>query len=1176
MSSTIQSPDPSRSQASSQASTDNAADTQGAEEARRAAEQEALRAMQEAARRIAEENARRAAEEAARSSFEESSHAPVALNSAPSTSPSSAVPQTDLERGESGPEVEKLQHALVQLGYMTEQQVRTGPGVFGPQTEAALKRFQTEHGVPSTGTYGPQTRKALSSEVGTGVAEALPAAGAAGATASGPALSAREAFITQFTSDYNPTGPSGSTNCGPASLAMCLAYSGHMPEGLNKEQQVDYARALMSPQRKAQFTYVQAADGSRVPQLDRDRELTGGTMVSDGVRAAGLTPRYQQGWEALDQQLAAGQPVIANGYTNAAWRDQFPERMGRGDIGHLNAILGKTPEGKYLVADPLHTGGPVAMTRQQLGVFFSPTGGVPSFTALEGAGGANTPARSEGGLSGVLPSLTQPGVATVGMPSVGGPQSAELQAVVSADVKRLEQASQQGLLQGAREFERLVNSNADPAYREALAEAARPVLEELGDMYARPSPEIERLFNPPPPLRKPDKVDPQELNRLSMQDRQTKLDTYFTLARATELLGDRGAVAVGESFARRMPEGISQSPRPLGEAVKTAVEGGVGTRLALELARGLNTPPPGGTHARGGDTVQLMSITGAAIDKVRTDFTAVADRVKAHNEKLVQLLAGPHALLTPDQRNAVVTAWRNSPPQNADFDAFERQGQRLASIMPGVSAAGSSHGPSLARDFVNREALANELPRLAETRAGAAFISQEIEKTADKKPSFLQWTVESIAGRKDAKDFTDKLSQAIAQSVGLGVLGRLGGKNLDGAAKLLSGLEHYAPVFGIEQGKMKAFVDQLRRFHPNMPLKQAQAEAAKLDGLLGNLEPGTPGAPDTVPGQALRGLGFIIGTAAVIDGASKIDQNGTANNLKLLGDVLSLGADGAALGASVLSKSAFFAAANNAGKFFGPLGTGLGAAGDALIAIQEFKKKEWLAGAAATSQFLGGGIMAAAALLGAGPGTQLLGAGLFLVGLVAKGVDGHLKGEELKDEQVAMLTLLGPPGPDGQRRPIMDPTVARALVEAGPQHLTEQLVGKGKMSVEQVQVFLRDYGPVAEQVGGLEVLTQTAGYYRMEGANLPRFLEHLAFERNGLSEAQGRQVDAATRAQWMNDVALDLVRLEQEAKNHATVQRQSDQSKSRETFIQEYMRGSLSEKYPKSTEWAVSQRHRQQ
>ncbi len=76
------------------------------------------------------------------------------------------VPQVDLQRGARGEAVRQLQTALVRLGYMSQADMNTGPGIFGPRTEAALKAFQSANGVPATGYYGPLTRTALTRALG--------------------------------------------------------------------------------------------------------------------------------------------------------------------------------------------------------------------------------------------------------------------------------------------------------------------------------------------------------------------------------------------------------------------------------------------------------------------------------------------------------------------------------------------------------------------------------------------------------------------------------------------------------------------------------------------------------------------------------------------------------------------------------------------------------------------------------------------------------------------------------------------------------------------------------------------------------------------------------------------------------------------------------------------------
>ncbi len=94
------------------------------------------------------------------------SSAPKSTGSSGTSSFTPAVPSVDLKRGSQGANVKKLQDSLVRLGYMTQAQVNTGPGTFGPQTEAALKKFQARNGVPATGYYGPLSRTALSRALG--------------------------------------------------------------------------------------------------------------------------------------------------------------------------------------------------------------------------------------------------------------------------------------------------------------------------------------------------------------------------------------------------------------------------------------------------------------------------------------------------------------------------------------------------------------------------------------------------------------------------------------------------------------------------------------------------------------------------------------------------------------------------------------------------------------------------------------------------------------------------------------------------------------------------------------------------------------------------------------------------------------------------------------------------
>ena len=176
---------------------------------------------------------------------------------------------------------------------------------------------------------------------------------------------ANQFFKLQFSDPkYNPGGPSSSLNCGPASLAMTLAALKLQPSGLTIQQSIDRANNLM--ERKS---------GS---------SLTTFAHLRTGIQRAGRVPQDVNSWRQLDNALAASKPVILNGLLQPSWQNQFPSRVGSGNVAHLNAVLGKAANGNYLVADPMHTGGVVEMNRQKLAVFFDLSGqnGTPSGIAV--------------------------------------------------------------------------------------------------------------------------------------------------------------------------------------------------------------------------------------------------------------------------------------------------------------------------------------------------------------------------------------------------------------------------------------------------------------------------------------------------------------------------------------------------------------------------------------------------------------------------------------------------------------------------------------------------------------------------------------------------------------------------------------------------------------------------
>jgi L,D-transpeptidase catalytic domain/Putative peptidoglycan binding domain len=74
-----------------------------------------------------------------------------------STAPVSTAPSSVLKKGMKGPEVKKLQTILTKKGYST----KGIDGVFGPATEAAVKKFQKANKLKADGIVGSTTKKKL-------------------------------------------------------------------------------------------------------------------------------------------------------------------------------------------------------------------------------------------------------------------------------------------------------------------------------------------------------------------------------------------------------------------------------------------------------------------------------------------------------------------------------------------------------------------------------------------------------------------------------------------------------------------------------------------------------------------------------------------------------------------------------------------------------------------------------------------------------------------------------------------------------------------------------------------------------------------------------------------------------------------------------------------------------
>lgn len=90
--------------------------------------------------------------------------APSGPTSTSSPTTSGSYPTTSLQPGSTGSDVTALQTYLVANGYMTQADMDTGPGTYGPKTTAAVLKLQQSLGIDYSsgpGYFGPKTIAAL-------------------------------------------------------------------------------------------------------------------------------------------------------------------------------------------------------------------------------------------------------------------------------------------------------------------------------------------------------------------------------------------------------------------------------------------------------------------------------------------------------------------------------------------------------------------------------------------------------------------------------------------------------------------------------------------------------------------------------------------------------------------------------------------------------------------------------------------------------------------------------------------------------------------------------------------------------------------------------------------------------------------------------------------------------
>jgi peptidoglycan hydrolase-like protein with peptidoglycan-binding domain len=170
------------------------------------------------------------------------------------------APTRSLQRGDRGPDVDRLQRALTRTGFLSEKDRRTGPGSFGPRTEAALRHFQRDRHIVQDGRYGPQSQQALQKALDRGVQH--------GAHGEIPAW---------FEDSFDKKGPDrgrlelGDRGRAVKKLEQRLDRLGFDPGKVDGEFDLRTRRAVENFQRRAGLPRTGAVNGRTARRLDGPR-----------------------------------------------------------------------------------------------------------------------------------------------------------------------------------------------------------------------------------------------------------------------------------------------------------------------------------------------------------------------------------------------------------------------------------------------------------------------------------------------------------------------------------------------------------------------------------------------------------------------------------------------------------------------------------------------------------------------------------------------------------------------------------------------------------------------------------------------------------------------------------------------------------------------------------------
>ncbi len=231
-------------------------------------------------------------------------------------------PGPTLRRGMTGQAVRELQRQLQALGYLSAGDVASGPGVFGPRTEAAVMAFQSRHNIRRTGVVADYTRNALATALRGGSPAPAPSTSPTSSAGYPPRYNGtRPAAGTTNTRAWEPVDAPLRSDTSNRSAARYADVLNQFAVAANPR----YARRNGNTYCNIFVWDVTRAMGAELPHWVNGRELNA-NAVSQWLNTTGPSKGWRKVDAATAQQYAnAGRPSVAS------WRNP-------NGIGHIAMV----------------------------------------------------------------------------------------------------------------------------------------------------------------------------------------------------------------------------------------------------------------------------------------------------------------------------------------------------------------------------------------------------------------------------------------------------------------------------------------------------------------------------------------------------------------------------------------------------------------------------------------------------------------------------------------------------------------------------------------------------------------------------------------------------------------------------------------------------------------------